>query len=300
MKLTRKVKEVALASNLDYVGIALAESLHNEPEGEKPTDFLPGAKTVVSLGIKLSLGVQLANKLAHSDPSRRHVIYSYLWHGFGLPSLHYIDRTALLITRLLEREGYLAVPVMSASTFDIRSSLMRFSNIHAAVTAGLGELGWGDLVMTPDAGPRVRFGSVITTAELDADPTYRGPRLCDPDKCKTLGSGMPVCARVCPTKAIGPNEKQVTIGDRDFKVAKIDPWRCVWGSMGLSKEAGGLKDIPMPENVDPDNLFSALSQRDPNQSMELMVIGRGDYCGKCVMECPVAREQKLDELLSRR
>ena len=300
MKLTRKVKGVALANNLDYVGIALAESLHNEPEGEKPTDFLPGAKTVVSLGIKLSLGVQLANKLAHSDPSRRHVIYSYLWHGFGLPSLHYIDRTALLITRLLEREGYLAVPIMSASTFDIRSSLMRFSNIHAAVTAGLGELGWGDLVMTPDAGPRVRFGSVITTAELDADPTYRGPRLCDPDKCKTLGSGMPVCARVCPTKAIGPNEKQVTIGDRDFKVAKIDPWRCVWGSMGLSKEAGGLKDIPMPEKVDPDNLFSALNQRDPNQSMELMVIGRGDYCGKCVMECPVAHQQKLDELLSRR
>ena len=299
MNLTQKVKEVALANNLDYIGITLAESLQNEPEGEKPTDFLPGARTVVSLGIKLSLGVQLANKLAHSDPSRRHVIYSYLWHGFGLPSLHYIDRTALLITRLLEKEGYLAVPVMSASTFDIRSSLMRFSNIHAAVAAGLGELGWGDLVMTPDAGPRARFGSIITTAELDPSPIYQGPRLCDPDKCKELGYGMPVCAAVCPTKAIGPDEIKMSIGDRDLKVAKIDPWRCVWGSMGLSKEAGGLKDIPMPEKVEPDNLFSALTQRDPTQSMELMVIGRGDYCGKCVMECPVASQQKLEELLSR-
>ena len=75
MNLTQKVKEVALANNLDYIGITLAESLQNEPEGEKPTDFLPGARTVVSLGIKLSLGVQLANKLAHSDPGRRHVIY---------------------------------------------------------------------------------------------------------------------------------------------------------------------------------------------------------------------------------
>jgi hypothetical protein len=32
--------------------------------------------------------------------------------------------------------------------------------------------------------------------------------------------------------------------------------------------------------------------------MELMVIGRGDYCGKCIMECPVARSPKLDELLN--
>ncbi len=66
MKLTQKVKEIALANNLDYIGITLAESLQNEPEGEKPADFLPGAKTVISLGIKLSLGVQVANKLAHN------------------------------------------------------------------------------------------------------------------------------------------------------------------------------------------------------------------------------------------
>ena len=298
VKLTQKVKEIALANNLDYIGIATAESLQNAPEGEKPIDYLPGAKTVVSLGIKLSLGVQLANKLAHSDPNRRHVIYSYLWHGFGLPSLHYIDRTALLITRLLEREGYLAVPAMSASTFDIRSSLMRFSNIHAAVAAGIGELGWCDLVMTQDAGAKARFGSIITTAELEPDPIYQGPRLCDLDKCRKLGSGMPVCARVCPTKAIGPNEKKVIIGGKDIKVAEIDPWRCVWGSMGLLKQSGGLKDIPMPEKVTPDNVFSALAQRDVVQSMELMVIGRGDYCGKCIMSCPVAGQQKIDELLS--
>jgi len=296
LRLTQQVKRLTLANNLDYVGIAPAEFLQNEPEGRSPADFLPGAKTVVSLGIKLSLGVQLANRLAYQS-HLRHAIYSYLWHGFGLPSLHYLDRTALLVTRLLEKEGYIAVPVMSASSFDIRSSLMEFSNIHAAVAAGLGELGWSSLVVTPDVGPRARFGSVITTAKLDPDPMYNGPKLCDPDRCRELSQGMPLCAAVCPTKAIGPDVEQVTIGDRYFKVAKCDPWRCMWGSMGLTKGSLGLKDIPMPDRVGAKDVFNALKERDRAQSMELMVIGRGDYCGKCIMECPVGSAQKVNELL---
>ncbi len=297
MKLTQKVKEVALANNLDYVGITSAKLLENEPEGHKPADFLPGAQTVVSLGIKLSLGVQLANKLAHTFSHLRHVIYPYLWHGFGMPSLHYIDRTAVLITRLLEKEGHIAVPVMSASTFDIRSSLTEFSNIHTAVAAGLGEMGWCGAVLTPDAGPRARFGSVITTAKLDPDPMYDGARLCEPDKCPALGSQIPVCAAVCPTKAIGPDIEQVIIGHKSFEVANFDSWRCMWGSMGLSKDSLGLRHIPMPDKVDASDVFNALKERDPSQSMELIVIGRGDYCGKCIMECPVGSSKKVDELL---
>jgi epoxyqueuosine reductase len=295
--LTQRIKEIALANNLDYFGVAPAEALHNEPEEERPEHLLPKARSVISLGIKLGLGVQWANKLAHTDPERHHAIYSYLWHGFGLLSLHYIDRTSILITRLLEKEGYLAVPVMSASTFDVRSSLMHFSNFHAAVAAGQGELGWGNLVLTPDAGPRVRFGSVITTAVLDIDSPYSGPRLCDPSECKKIGKGAPVCASVCPTKAISLKEEKTVIGGKTVKVARIDAWKCTWGSMGLSKDSGGLKDIPMPDKLDADAVFHGLSQRDSVQTMELMVIGRGDYCGKCIMECPVARSPKLDELL---
>lgn len=295
-KLTRKVKELVLANNLDYVGIAPVELLENEPEERKPTDYLPGAQTVVSLGIRLSQGVQLANKLAH-QVGPRHAIYSYLWHGFGLPSLHYLDRTALLVTRLLEKEGYIAVPVMAASTFDIQSSLMEFSNLHAAVAAGLGELGWSGLVLTPDVGPRARFSSVITTAKLEPDPMYHGLKLCDVNSCKKLGQGLPLCAAVCPTKALGPDSTEVTIGDGSFEVAKFAQFRCMWGSMGLSKDSLGLKDIPMPKEVQVDDVFNALRQRDPSQSLELMVIGRGDYCGKCIMECPVGSPRKVDEIL---
>jgi epoxyqueuosine reductase len=297
MTLNEKIKEIAFANHVDYCGIASADSMAHEPEGFRPSDLLPTARTVISLGVKLSLGVQLANRLAHKHRRLRHTIYSYLWHGFGLPSLHYLDRTALLITRFLEKEGYVAVPTMAASTFDIRSSLTEFSNIHAAVACGLGELGWGELVLTADAGPRARFGSVITTAPLDVGFGSPMSDRCNLAKCRELGGGVPLCAHVCPTKAIGPGEEKVKIGNKVYKTAKIDRWKCMWGSMGLSKDALGLRDIPMPENVGIDEVFNALRERDPAQSLELMVIGRGDYCGKCLMVCPVGKSDKVEELM---
>jgi len=299
MELTKQVKEIALTNNLDYVGIASAESLQNESQDRKPTDYLPGAQTVVSLGIKLSLGVQLSNKLAHQI-GPRHTIFPYLWHGFGLPSWQFLDRTALLITRHLEREGHMAVPVMAASTFDIQSNLMEFSNLHAAVAAGLGDLGWCGLVITPDAGTKARFGAVITNARLEPDPLYQGTRLCDIENCKRLGRGEPLCTKVCPTKAFGPDSEEVVIGGRIFEVAKYDRFRCMWGSMGLIKRTFGSKNIRMPDKVKVDDIYYALTQRDPVQAMELMGLNeRGDYCGKCLMECPIGSSKEIEGRLSK-
>jgi len=297
MTIIEEIKKLAFSNNLDYVGVAPASFLEEEPEGSRPSDFLPDAQTIISLGVRLSLGVQFANRLAHSRQDLRHAIYSYLWHGFGLPSLHYLDRTAILIIRFLERQGYIAVPAMAASSFDIRSSLTEFSNIRAAVAAGLGELGWGELVLTADAGPRARFTSIITNAPLDTHKATKKSKLCDPEKCKKLGKGTPVCASVCPTHAIGPDEQDVRIGKKTFKTAKIDRWRCMWGSMGLSKDSLGLKDIPMPQTLGPEEIFNGMKERDPAQSLELMVISRGDYCGKCIMECPVASSPQVNDLL---
>lgn len=296
MDLKQQIKELALSNKLDYVNVSSAESLKDEPQWIKPSDFLPGAQSVISLGIKLGLGVQLANRLAyHGGP--RHAIYSYLWHGFGLPSLLFIDRTALQIMRLIEKAGYFAVPVMSASTLDSRSSIMEFSNIHAAVAAGLGELGWSGLALTPEVGPRARFGTIITNARLEPDPVYQGPKLCDVEKCRELGDGVPICAKVCPTQAIGLETEQVKIGNRTFEVARFDRFRCAWGSMGLNKKALGLKDIPMPEKLGYEEVFAALKEREPVQSMELMVISRGDYCGQCTMECPAGNPEGVARIL---
>jgi epoxyqueuosine reductase len=295
--LTKIVKDQARACNIDLVGIASADSLKNEPEYHRPRDFLPTAKSVISLGVKLALGTQIINRRAHRE--HRDLIYSHLWHGFGLPSMHYCDRAALFVTRTLEAEGYIAVPVMSASTYDVRTSLTEFFCHHAAVAAGLGELGWDDMVLTPEAGSRVRLTAIITDAKLEIDPMYNGPKLCDVEKCKKSNKGLPVCTSFCPTKAISTETKKIIIGNKTYVVAKTDQMRCAWGSMGLNKQSAGLKDIPMPETeITPDDILNALKQRDPKQASELMVINRGDYCSRCLMECPVGKDERVEKILN--
>ena len=37
----------------------------------------------------------------------------------------------------------------------------------AATAAGVGEIGWSKVFLTPDYGPRVRIGTILTDAELD-------------------------------------------------------------------------------------------------------------------------------------
>ena len=295
--LTKRVKELVLKNHLHYVGVAPVERLRDEPEGKRPETFLPGARSVVVLGVRLSLGAQLSQALAHQR--YRSVICSYLWHGFGLPNVHYLDRTAFLVARLIEKEGHIAVPLLAASPFDLRGSLTEFSNIHAAAAAGLGDVGWNGFLMTPDAGPRARFVSVITTAQLDADPPYKGATLCQPDKCRGTGEREPVCSSVCPVNALGNDSQTIRIGEKRFLLARFDRNRCLWASMGMSAGSLAVKPLPVPDNVGIGDVFQALKARDPRQTAELAVIGRGDYCGKCIMECPVGRPAIVDELVSR-
>ncbi len=74
-----------------------------------------------------------------------------------------------------------------------------FSQRHAAIRAGLGEFGFNNIVLTPEFGPRVRFVSVITEAELEPDPLIT-KKICLREKCG--GINGPICLRRCTAGAI--------------------------------------------------------------------------------------------------
>jgi len=67
----------------------------------------------------------------------------------------------------------------------------------AAWLAGLGEIGYSKVFITPEYGPRVRFGMILTDLELESDPVFPGG-LCD--SCQN-------CVRDCPSNAI-PGKKE--------------------------------------------------------------------------------------------
>jgi epoxyqueuosine reductase len=278
MDLTEKINDLARSSEMDYVGVAPVDRFAEAPVGWRPQDLLKNCRSVISMGVKIPEGVRQANKLAYGG--LRHGIYVYQVYGY-VHLNEKLNTAAFRLARHLEKEGYVSVPIPSSAPSDSFENRGVFSNRHAAVAAGLGEFGWNTLLVTPDAGPRLRLATVLTEAELEADPMYSGKRLCNREKCG-------VCVKVCPVRAISKDRGvRLRIGDRTFEYAQLNKGRCRYGIGGLTAKALGRVDIPVPENPQPEDYLEALKQESPWQKMERVA----SMCGRCIIYCPISSKK---------
>ncbi|HEB32874.1 MAG TPA: hypothetical protein ENI15_18670 [Spirochaetes bacterium] len=201
-----------------------------------------------------------------------------------------LDRLAYLGARFLENMGYRAYPFpanmphFQKPTEDYPGGPGDISHRHVAAACGIGDIGWHNLVLTPQFGARQKLTSIVTNAPIEPDSQLEG-RLCDPKSCGFQ------CAKACPTGAIPAelNKKAViNIGTKTAVYAKIVGWRCRWGCSGMLKMTGGYKDIPLPEKEPgPDELLEFKSRIDPWQERLKLYSGLLPYCGRCLSVCPV-------------
>ena len=271
--LKQRIVELAEANDIDLVGFAPVERFEHAPEGRRPTDLLGEAKTVISLGIGIPHGVRGANQKAYGG--LRSAIYIYMIHGYNVLNT-LLNEAAFRIAKFLEKQGHIALPIPSSPPAAYQRLEGVFSNRHAAVAAGLGTFGWQSLLLTPEFGPRLRVGSVITTADVASDPLI-AEELCPGQACM-------VCARVCPVGAI-PEESgvELRIGQKGYRYAVIDKWRCRTAKQGLTKVTHGMTAFEGRGNVGPETYLEQVKAENPWQKMER----QGPYCGRCIIECPV-------------
>ena len=103
----------------------------------------------------------------------------------------------------------------------------------AGFLCGLGEIGYSKMLLTPEFGPRVRVGIIITELELEPDPIMEPGTLCN--RCMA-------CVRECPGNCI-PTDRTVkaNVGGYELEWADVDMNKCVTAFVGAEKTEDGEK-----------------------------------------------------------
>ena len=211
--LTQEIRTVALGQGLDLVGVATVDRFSEVAEGFRPENYLPGAQTVVSIACAIA-DEYCDTWGTYEDEGSSPLPYMY----YGLGSAYWeLARAANRIARRIEYRGYRSLifpPHWHVSHYRTLTTdpsgwpLARVTNsvpqdfphLVAAVAAGLGQVGWNGLVLTPDFGARVRFNSIITDAPLEADPLL-SQIICRPEECNFA------CVSACPAEALSADSK---------------------------------------------------------------------------------------------
>lgn len=202
--LTKEVVTWLKGNGASLVGISSMERFDGAPKGHHPRDFLKEARAVVTFGVALlQRALRWEEHLRDSKlvlpEHRKNLLQNYFYWQTGYVMVNdLLDRLALGLSNLLEGQGYLSLFFPATYASDVEELTRRaipsgwglFSQRHAAVMAGLGEFGLNNLVVTPQHGPRIRFNSVITEAELMPSPLLK-EKAC-------LGEGCSICVQNCP------------------------------------------------------------------------------------------------------
>ncbi len=203
MELLDELTALARGAGASLIGVAPVERFADAPPGHHPGDLLPGARSVLSFGIRLLPRVLEWPDLLEGSPFfpesiRLKSLHLALYRrsGYGIVNDR-LDAIALQLANQLEDRGWgsLFFPATHAGLpEDLAFIPGMFSQRHAAVRAGLGVFGLNNVVVTARYGPRIRFSSVITTAALPATPLLMKP-LCRGPECGA-------CLLSCPADAL--------------------------------------------------------------------------------------------------
>ncbi len=287
MSLEQSIKDHAHKVGMDLCGIASISRFKGAPKGSHPASFLPGCKSVISVAVRLADGA-IQTIFRNFEDGNRMAQGIYGTHGYTLtPNFHLLFAVYSIAQFIEKKTGYASMPTQVGPL----QTGMSISQRHAAVAAGLGEFGWMSIVLTPQFGPRNRFGAILTTAELKPDQIYSGPRLCDPAICK-------VCTTVCPTGALSKYGEQearsVTYpdkkADRIFEYCHVNMTKCRIGSHALMKKTGGAEDLVTSLDASADEVSAAVARiHNPMGGLQPSPTW---MCGKCLAYCPAGDWKK--------
>ena len=311
---TKKLKEFARSVGADLVGIGNINNFEGTDPGKDPRFIAPQAKSIIGLGFRVLRG----SLRGHEEGTQ---FYQYPEMGVVHLDEIYIPMVLRKVASYLEDTGYEGValrpeadrlhsdnpatnpehtPVYRISAVSVRDGApppdVIIDNNQAAVICGLGEIGYGGFVLTPEFGPLQRFAFILTDAELDYDEEMQS-HLCD-----FCGN----CFSACPGSAYDSQpEQKITIRNNTYLFKRPDSWQCAAYYMGACGEKNPFIDPDIIRNLpDGEKILNGTKRLSPEEVMKLKPILEEAYpgmrfgynaavCGRaCWRACLIHLEEK--------
>jgi ferredoxin len=215
----------------ELLGVAPISRFSSAPERTHPANIFPDCKSVISIVMPIPRsGYRGITEGTHWN--------NYTYYSYNRLNTVYRPIVTNEVARFIEDLGYEAVPVYPGviETYDEnRNSVpgrpVPDVNVNvriAAVACGLGEIGWSKVFLHPVFGPRVRIGTILTDAELEADPLIKPGTICK--LCMK-------CVRDCPGNAIpekGGPAITIKIDDQEYTWGDVHMGRCTATHHGIN------------------------------------------------------------------
>jgi epoxyqueuosine reductase QueG len=158
-------------------------------KGCHPKDIMPNCNSVIVIAARTGLNwyttVNFEDKSVDIDRKTYRICFLFT------------EWLTLKLARLLEKHGYkTALPSdwhNKEKWVNKERKISRFSFKLAAFEAGIGIFGRNGVIITPEYGPGIRLGVLLTNAELPSSGRLEGFQPC---------KGCYLCAELCPAEAI--------------------------------------------------------------------------------------------------
>jgi ferredoxin len=260
---TEELKKKAIEFGADIVGIGDISLFEGTLAKNDPREIYPRAKSIIGLGFRVLKGTLTGLREMTQ-------YYQYPQMNIVFIDEFYAPYVLMNLGRWMEDKGAEAVilrsepdrlpkddPETNPEMFGVKRISARslkegrpspdvmLDFKQAAVICGLGEIGLGGFVITPEFGPLCRFAFILTDAELEFDAPCVNRTLCD---------DCGLCIQSCPGHAIEKNVIcKYLIGKGCIEYAKLNTWQCMAYSAGAHKDTNPFM---------PDNAFKDMPQRD--------------------------------------
>ncbi len=266
------IKARATDLGIDLTGIADGAEMNAHPpnpaEPRRPSDISDyDADRVIVLAKRYSVGTTRLTRW-----NERHKFYN------DEITLSLLEEASLELVLWLEDRGYpaLIIPPTHIDPWAYRGDPNAhlgtiLSLTHAAVEAGLGTLGLAGQLLTPEFGPRVILGAVVTSAPVTPDQRMAETLCLGPQACGR-------CLQACPGDVVEHY-------GRDW--VRCDRYRSPHGFAALAEHIDGIIDAP-----DAETAKGMLRSKEHFYQWQSILRGAGVVtgCRRCQDVCPVGAD----------